>query len=75
MAQKQEMTFAPFGEHGIETAVDETHVWFRIPRDRAKATPSKSGKMVLSGNSGSFQTVPGADGFKANISAGYASGK
>jgi hypothetical protein len=71
MASKTEMNFAPFGEHGIETAVDDTHVYFRITRDRAKATPSKSGKMVLAGNSGSFQTVPGADGLKANISAGY----
>lgn len=71
MPTPKETVFTPFGEHGIETAVEGGFVFMRIPLDRAKATPSKSGKMMLAANSGSFQTIPGADGMKANVSAGY----
>lgn len=71
MASK-DMVFAPFGNHGVEAAVPgDGFTYIRIPLDRAKARPSKSGKMVLVGDTGSFQTIPGTDGLRANISVGY----
>lgn len=71
MATKTELTFTAFGNHGLSAASDGEFAYIRTPLARASAKPSKSGKMVLTGDSGSFQTVPGTEGLRANISVGY----
>lgn len=71
MAAK-EMTFVQFGGHGLEAAIPgDGFAYIRIPTDKAKGRSSKSGKMILTGDSQSFQTVPGSEGLRVNISAGY----
>jgi hypothetical protein len=71
MADKS-MTFAPFGNFGVAAATPgDGFAYVRIPLDKAAGRASKSGKMILTGDTGSFQTIPGTDGLRANISVGY----
>jgi len=72
MATKTEMTFTPFGDFGCEAAVPgDGYAYIRIPADKAKGKPSHSGKMILTGSTASFQTVPGSDGLRVNLSGGF----
>ena len=62
-------TFAAMGD-GIEYAVQGDTLHLRINLDPAKGRPSASGKMVLTGNTGGWQTLPAGDGVKLNVMVG-----
>ncbi len=65
--------FVAMGD-GIEYAVDGKVLLLRISLDAAKGTPSASGKMVLTGNTGGWQVLPGGDGVRLNVMVGRRTG-
>lgn len=72
MATKTEMVFTPFGDYGVAAAVPgDGYAYLRIPATKDAARPSHSGKMVLTGSTASFQNVPGGEGLRVNLSAGF----
>lgn len=72
MATKTEMTFTPFGDYGCEAAIPgDGYAYLKIPATKDKARPSHSGKMVLTASTASFQSVPGSEGLRVNLSAGF----
>lgn len=64
------LDFAPMGD-GIEYAVEGNILHLRVAIDAAKGQSSVSGKMVLTGNTGGWQTVPGSNNLRLNVMAGY----
>ena len=62
-------TFAAMGD-GIDYAVEGNTLQLRVNLDAAKGTPSASGKMVLTGNTGGWQVLPGGDGVRLNVMVG-----
>lgn len=72
MAKSNEMQFSPVAGRGIEFAQDETHVFLKLPKDRAVGQPSASGKMTITSSSaGGWTDIPGTDGLRLNLNAGY----
>lgn len=66
------MIFTPFGDYGVEASVPgDGWAYLRVPATKDKARPSHSGKMVLTGSTASFQNVPGSEGLRVNLSAGF----
>ena len=63
-------TFAAMGD-GIEYAIDGDTLLLRVNLNAAKGSPSGSGKMVLTGNTGGWQTVPNSNNLRLNVMAGY----
>ena len=69
MSKSETPTFAAMGD-GIEYAQEGQTLHLRINLDAAKGTPSASGKMVLTGNTGGWQVLPGGDGVRLNVMVG-----
>ncbi len=65
--------FAAMGD-GIEYAVQGNVLHLRVSLDAAKGTPSASGKMVLTGNTGGWQVLPNGDGVRLNVMVGRRTG-
>ena len=63
-------TFAAMGD-GIEYAIDGDTLLLRVNLNAAKGSPSGSGKMTLTGNTGGWQTVPNSNNLRLNVMAGY----
>ena len=61
--------FAAMGD-GIDYAVQGNTLHLRVNLDAAKGSPSASGKMVLTGNTGGWQVLPGGDGVRLNVMVG-----
>ena len=70
---KSERSYNPLGD-GIEFTVDGNILTLRINLDAAKGKPSASGKMILTGNTGGWQMIPGGDGVKVNVMVGRRTG-
>ena len=61
--------FAAMGD-GISYAVEGNTLHLRVNLDATRGTPSASGKMVLTGNTGGWQVLPGGDGVRLNVMVG-----
>jgi len=70
---KNSPNFQPMGD-GIEYAVEDKVLFLRVSLDAAKGTPSASGKMVLTGNTGGWQVLPAGDGVRLNVMVGRRTG-
>ncbi len=70
MSKNEAPKFSPMGA-GIEYAIDGNTLLLRVNLDAAKGSPSGSGKMTLTGNTGGWQTVPNSDNLRLNVMAGY----
>ena len=64
------LKFAPIGD-GIEYVVEGNVLHLHVNLDAAKGSPSGSGKMTLTGNTGGWQTVPNSNNLRLNVMAGY----
>ncbi len=62
--------FAAMGD-GIEYAIDGAILHLRVNLDQDKGSPSGTGKMILTGNTGGWQTVPNSYNLRLNVMAGY----
>ena len=69
MSKPEAPDFAAMGD-GIEYAVEGNVLHLRVSLDASKGTPSASGKMVLTGNTGGWQVLPGGDGVRLNVMVG-----
>ncbi len=65
----------PVGDYGINARVVDGNLVLTIPLDRTRGRTSASGKMLLTASSGGFTSIPGTDGLKLNLSAGFAAAK
>ncbi len=70
MAKNEASKFAAMGD-GIEYAIDGQELLLRVNLEVDRGSPSGSGKMILTGNTGGWQTVPGSDQLRLNVMAGY----
>ena len=61
--------FVAMGD-GIDYTVEGNVLHLRINLDATKGHPSASGKMVLTGNTGGWQVLPGGDGVRLNVMVG-----
>jgi hypothetical protein len=57
---------------GIEAGVADGYVFLKLATDRTKGSPSASGKMTITAKTArGFMDIPGAEGFRINLNAGY----
>ncbi len=70
MAKNEASKFAALGD-GIEYAIDGPELLLRVNLDADRGSPSGSGKMILTGNTGGWQTVPNSNNLRLNVMAGY----
>ncbi len=70
MSKDKAPDFAAMGD-GIEYAIEGSTLHLRVNLDAKTGSPSGSGKMVLTGNTGGWQTVPNSDNLRLNVMAGY----
>ncbi len=66
---KPDKSYVAMGD-GIEYTVDGDVLILRVNLDAAKGSPSASGKMILTGNTGGWQILPGGDGVRLNVMVG-----
>ena len=69
MSKTEAPKFVAMGD-GIDYAVENKVLHLRVNLDATKGTPSASGKMVLTGNTGGWQVLPGGDGVRLNVMVG-----
>ncbi len=70
MSKDKAPDFAAMGD-GIEYAIEGSTLHLRVNLNADRGSPSGSGKMILTGNTGGWQTVPGSDQLRLNVMAGY----
>lgn len=69
----KELNYVAFGR-GLSAAVADGATFIRIDHNKANGVPSNSGKMSLVASTpGGFVDVPGTDGLRINLNAGYRS--
>ena len=67
--KSEALKFVAMGD-GIEYAVEASTLHLRVNLDASKGTASASGKMILTGNTGGWQVLPGGDGVRLNVMVG-----
>lgn len=68
-SEKTAVAFVPLGE-GIDYAIDGDVLHLKVSINAEKGRPSGTGKMILTGNSGGWQMLPGGDGVRLNLMVG-----
>lgn len=64
------MAASPVGTN-VTAEVKGQNLVITVPLDKAKGQPSSTGKMSLTGSTHGFVTVPGTEGFRLMLNAGY----